>query len=151
MSGIEKLNEEELAMLRNKIEECKFKEVALALLESYEERLGEEELAKLKEIAEKKRKFGYWVSGDDEYDHEFTLALDLAKIKVIKGNTCNDKEDYRLAKKIAKENPSLVGLNTFDYFRQYCLFLSEHAKAMREFGLVELAKQENLPGKITLF
>ncbi|RLB00966.1 MAG: hypothetical protein DRG59_10725 [Deltaproteobacteria bacterium] len=150
MTDVEKLSEEELNALRTKIENCKFKEVALAMLEAYEGRLEEKDLAELKEVAEKKKKFGYWVSADDEYDREFNLALDLAKIKVIKGNTCNDKEDYRLAKRIAKENPSLVGLNTFDYFRQYCLFLSDHAKAMREFGLIELAKQNNMLGKITL-
>ncbi len=150
MPGMEKLNEAELELLQNRINCCKFKEVALAILEGYKERLSEEEYGKLKEEAEKKKQFGYWVSSDEEYQKELNLALDLAKIKVIKGNTCDDKEDYRIAKKIAKENPSLVGLNTFDYFRQYCLFLSDQAKAMREFGLVELAKENNLLGKITL-
>ncbi len=151
MSNVDKLNEEERSKLQRKIEECMFREVAQAILETYKDRLEEEEWAKLKEIAERKKKFGYWVSGDDEYEKEFHLALDLAKIKVIKGNTCNDKKDYRLAKRIAKENPSLVGLNTFDYFRQYCLFLSEQARAMREFGLLELAKQNDLPVQVSFF
>ena len=150
MSNVEMLSEEELNLLREKIEDCIFKEVALAILDAYKDRINESEAATLREVAEKKKKFGYWVSGDEEYDREFQLALDLARIKVIKGNTCDDREDYRLAKKIAKENPSLVGLNTFDYFRQYCLFLSEQARAMREFGLIELARQDELPGQIAL-
>ena len=144
------VSQEELASLRNKIISARFKEVALGILAFYEGKIDEEEMKGLKEKAEAKKKFGYWVSEDEQYDHDFNVALDLARIKVIKGSTCADKQDYRLAKKIAKENASLIGLNTFDYFRQYCVFLSEHAKAMREFGLIELAKQDKLIGKISL-
>ena len=141
---------EELVNLQNKIISARFKEVALGIIAFYEGKIDEEEMKGLKEKAEAKKKFGYWVSEDEQYDHDFNVALDLARIRVMKGNTCEDKQDYRLARKIAKENPSLIGLNTFDYFRQYCLFLSDHARAMREFGLIELAKQNNLIGRISL-
>ena len=69
--------------------------------------------------------------------------MDLGRLQFFKGNVACGRDQYKLAKRLNRDHPNLVGLNLFDYGRQFTVFLSSKAGALRRFALVEMARHDN--------
>lgn len=143
-------NQDALWSLQSQVRNAEYHEVAAALLDYHRGTLESTELENLEKIVETKAKFGYWTISEAEYDQEYSLAMDLGRLQVFKGQVCLDRDQYRLACRLNRDHPSLVGLNLFDYRRQFVVFLSSKAAALRRFALVEMARNEN-PERTILF
>lgn len=142
------LNEEDLFELRCRIRNAEFQEIATEILAECEQRLDEAERQKLQKLVEDKPRFGHWTLSDGEYDREYALAMELGRLQVLKGNTSADRDQYQLARSLSRGRPDLVGVNLFDHRRQFRVFLSHRALAMRRFALVETARQRKPRGTI---
>ncbi|MBW1981905.1 MAG: hypothetical protein JRJ12_11870 [Deltaproteobacteria bacterium] len=135
------LSGDALMELECNIREADFQETAEALLAAHQDALTEDARMKLQGIITDKPRFGYWTKGDAEYDREYDVAMELARLKVFKGNVEGDRDQYDLACRLRRENPHLVGMNLTDYRRQFSVFLSPRAEAMRRFALAEIHRQ----------
>jgi hypothetical protein len=122
-----------------KIERAEFREIAAAILSFSREELGEEYRHSLAKVVAAKPKFGYWAMNDSEYRREYFLAMELGRLQVCKGYVSADRDQYTLARRLSRSHPNLVALNLSDYRRQFRVFLSPRAAAMRRFALVEMA------------
>jgi hypothetical protein len=136
-------NQETLRSLECQVQNADYQEVAEALLDRYKETLEETALESLERTVAKKPKFAYWTLSSMEYDLEYSLAMDLGQLQVFKGNVSSDRVQYRLARRLNRAHPTLVGLNLYDYRRQFIVYLSPRAVAFRRFALVEMARQES--------
>jgi hypothetical protein len=65
--------------------------------------------------------------------------MELGRLQVFKGSVIADRHHYDLARRLSRSHPNLVGLNLSDYRRQFRVFLSPRAAAMRRFALMEMA------------
>lgn len=136
--------------LRWQVQQEEYQEVAAAVLNCHKEDLSEEVLKDLEKVVAGKPKFGYWTISREEYDRDYSLAMELCQLKVFKGSVCADRNQYKLARRLCRDHPYLVGINLFDYRRQYVVFLSPRAAAMRRFALVETAGQYGQESTIAL-
>jgi len=121
------------------IDREEFREIAAAILSSSTEELGEEYRRSVEKVIAAKPKFGYWAVNESEYRREYFLALELGRLRVFKGNVIADRDQYDLARRLSRSRPDLVALNLSDYRRQFRVFLSPRAAAMRRFALIEMA------------
>lgn len=121
------------------IEGAEFREIAAAILSSFTEELGEEYRHSLEKVVAAKPKFGSWAVNESEYRREYFLAMELGRLQVCKGYVSADRDQYDLARRLSRNHPNLVALNLSDYRRQFRVFLSPRAAAMRRFALVEMA------------
>jgi hypothetical protein len=121
------------------IDRAEFQEVAAAILSSSTEELSEEHRRSLEKVVAAKPKFGYWAANEAEYGGEYLLAMELGRLQVFKGNVIADRDQYDLARRLGRSHPDLVALNLSDYRRQFRVFLSPRAAAMRRFALTEMA------------
>ena len=133
--------DDSLRRLLCQIDGAEFQEVAGAALSVYQGEVGEAARRTLARMVAEKPKFGYWTMNESEYGREYTLALELGRLQVFKGSVAADREQYDLARRLSRSHPNLVALNRFDYRRQFRVFLSPRAVAMRRFALVEIAGQ----------
>jgi len=140
--------DEELLRLECLLRNAEFQEIAAAILASRDKELGNMARKRLEEMVAEKPKFGFWTLSDSEYDLEYTLAMELGRLQVFKGNVSADRDQYQLARRLSRSHPNLVGVTIFDYRRQFRVFLSPRALAMRRFALVEMSRQEDTPGNI---
>jgi hypothetical protein len=124
------------------VQNAEFYEIAVWILARHERELDETARQKGRKIAEDKPKFSYWTHTKSDYDLEYALAMELGRLQVFKGTVADDRDQYRLACRLNKGRPDLVGVNLFDYRRQFRVFLSQRALAMRRFALVEMARQD---------
>ena len=136
-------NQTTLRSLHCQVQDAEYREVAAALLDYHKETLEKQALESLEQIVREKPKFGYWTISDTEYDQEYSLAMDLGRLRVFRGNVSADRDEYRLAHRLNRDHPTLVGLNRFDYRRQFVVFLSPKAWALRRFALVEMARHHS--------
>jgi len=136
-------NQKALRSLQCQVQDAEYREVAAALLDDHKETLEKNALESLEQIVSEKPKFGYWTISDAEYDQEYSLAMDLGRLRVFKGNVSADRDEYRLARRLNRDHPTLVGLNRFDYRRQFVVFLSSKGWALRRFALVEMARHHS--------
>ena len=121
------------------IDRAEFREIAAAILSSSAEELGEEYRRNLEKVVAAKPKFGYWTGNESEYRREYVLAMELGRLRVFKGSVIADRDQYDLARRLSRSHPNLVALNLSDYRRQFRVFLSPRAAAMRRFALLEMA------------
>jgi hypothetical protein len=122
------------------IERAEFREIAAAILaSSFTGELGEEYRHSLEKLVAAKPEFGYWAVNDSEYRREYFLAMELGRLQVCKGYISADRDQYDLARRLSRSHPNLVALNLSDYRRQFRVFLSPRAAALRRFALVEMA------------
>jgi hypothetical protein len=135
------LIDEPFRRLLCQIESAEFQEIAVAALSAYQGELGEAARQTVDRMVAEKPKFGYWTVSESEYDREYILALELGRLQVFKGSAAADQEQFDLARRLSRSHPDLVALNRFDYRRQFRVFLSPRALAMRRFALVETARQ----------
>jgi hypothetical protein len=131
----------QLGALKGLIRTQEFQEVAQAILSRYQDDLEENTLERLERIVQEKPRFGYWTMSETEYDLAYSLAMELGRIQVFKGSVSEDRDQYDLVRRLSRSYPTLVGLNLFDYRRQFVVILSPKARAMRRFALVEMAAQ----------
>ena len=143
-------NKDALWSLQSHVRNADYQEIAAVLLHYHKATLEKTALSNLERIVEEKPKFGYWAINNGEYDQDYSLAMDLGQLQVFKGNVASDRDQYRLAKRLNRDHPNLVGLSLFDYRRQFTVFLSSKAGALRRFALVEMARHEN-PEQTILF
>lgn len=136
-------NQEALRSLQCQIQNAEYREVAAALLDYHIETLEKKALESLEQIVREKPNFGYWTISDTEYDQEYSLAMDLGRLRVFRGSVSADWDEYRLARRLNRDHPTLVGLNRFEYRRQFVVFLSSKAWALRRFALVEMARHHS--------
>ena len=146
------LIDEPLRRLLCEIDGAEFQEIAKAALSAYQRELGEAARQTVDRMVAEKPKFGYWTVNESEYGREYILALELGRLQVFKGSAAADREQYDLARRLSRSHPNLVALNRFDYGRQFRVFLSPRASAMRRFALVEMAgrgagARSSSPGK----
>ena len=146
------LLDEPLRRLLCQIDGAEFQEIAVAALSAYQGELGETPRRIVERMVADKPKFGYWTVNESEYGREYILALELGRLQVFKGSAAADREQYDLARRLSRSHPNLVALNRFDYGRQFKVFLSPRASAMRRFALVEMAgrgagARSDSPGK----
>ena len=134
--------DEPLRRLLCQIDRAEFREIAVAALSAYQGDLGEAPRRILDRMVAEKPKFGHWTVNESEYGREYTLALELGRLRVFKGSVAADREHYDLARRLSRSHPNLVALSCFDYRRQFRIFLSSRAAAMRRFALLEMAGQE---------
>lgn len=135
------LVDEPLRRLLCQIDGAEFQEIAVAALSAYQGELGETPRRILERMVAEKPKFGYWTVNESEYGREYTLALELGRVRVFKGSVAADREQYDLARRLSRSHPNLIALSCFDYRRQFRVFLSPRAAAMRRFALAEMARQ----------
>jgi hypothetical protein len=133
--------DEPLRRLLCEIDKAEFQEIAAAALSAYRGELGEAPRRVLDTMVAEKPKFGYWTVSESEYGREYALALELGRLRVFKGGIAADRDQYDLARWLSRSHPNLVALRSFDYRRQFRVFLSPRAAAMRRFALVEMARQ----------
>jgi hypothetical protein len=133
--------DEPLRRLLCEIDRAEFQEIAAAALSAYRGELGEASRRVLETMVAEKPKFGHWTVGESEYGREYALALELGRLRIFKGSVVADREQYDLARRLSRSHPNLIALRSFDYRRQFRLFLSSRAAAMRRFALVEMARQ----------
>ena len=143
-------NGERLRSLECQIRSVEFQELAAAVLACYEGELEKAHLEQLKQMVEEKPKFGYWTVSEAEYDREYSFAMELGRLQVFKGSVSADREQYQLVRHLHRQHPTLVGLNLLDCRRQFMVFLSPRAEAMRLFALVEMATQADGENSILL-
>jgi hypothetical protein len=125
------------------IDGAEFREIAAAILSSFTEELSEEYRRSLEEMVAAKPKFGHWAANEPDYHGEYLLAMELGRLQVFKGSVGADRDQYDLARRLSRSHPDLVALNLSDYRRQFRVFLSPRATAMRRFGLTEMAGKGN--------
>ena len=99
-------------------------------------------------IVQDKPKFGYWTINDAEFDQDYSLAMELSRLHVFKGTVAGDRVQYKLARRLNRSYPTLVGLSLFDWRRQFMVFLSRKAVAMRRFALLEIAREKIRGGTV---
>ena len=136
-------NQKALRSLQCQVQDAEYREVAAALLDYHRETLEKKALESLEQIVREKPKFGYWTISDAEYDQEYSLAMDLGRLRVFRGNVSADRDEYRLARRLNRDHPTMVGLRRFDYRRQFVVLLSSKAWALRRFALVEMARHHS--------
>jgi hypothetical protein len=131
--------DEPLRRLLCEIDRAEFQEIAVAALTAYQGELEEASRRILDRMVAGKPKFGYWTVNESEYGREYALALELGRLRVFKGSVAADREHYDLARRLSRSHPNLVALSCFDYRRQFRVFLSPRAAAMRRFAVREMA------------
>jgi hypothetical protein len=144
--------DEPLRRLLCEIDRAEFQEIAAASLSAYRGELGEAHRRVLETMVAEKPKFGHWTVDESEYGKEYALALELGRLRVFKGSVVADRDQYDLARRLSRSHPNLIALRSFDYRRQFRVFLSPRAAAMRRFALGEMAQQRTgvgsaFPGK----
>jgi hypothetical protein len=135
--------ETEMSPLRCQLHCAEYQEIAADILAYYEEVLDPAMREEFSIIVGDKPKFGYCTINDAEFDQDYSLAMELGRLHVFKGTVAADRAQFKLARRLNRNYPTLVGLSLFDWRRQFVVFLSQKAVAMRRFALVEIAREES--------